>query len=325
MKKMKISIIIPVYNVEKYLRQCVDSILDQDYEEKEIILVDDGSPDNSGKICDEYAEKHGNVVVIHKPNGGPSEARNLGVSRATGDYILFVDSDDFIAKNSLSCIVETVNENPVDLVFLETQKYYSDGTVVPLGDGISRGMVYKKSPNEVLGFLSKCPKYPASPCTKLIRRSLINDNILFEKFFAFEDIDWSVKLFLAAKSFDYCGVEYYNYRQNIVGSVSNAVNLNKIKDMIFILEKWSQIATEKEPVEKSFILSQMAYELPILIYLYGKLSSEERKTVKSRIENLLFLLEYRSERKYKGTKLLCKICGVDLTSKFINVYQKTRG
>ena len=90
MKKMKISFIIPVYNVEKYLRQCIESILEQDYEEKEIILVDDGSPDNSGKICDEYAEKHQNIVVIHKQNGGLSDGLSLFCSADTAISLVTV-------------------------------------------------------------------------------------------------------------------------------------------------------------------------------------------------------------------------------------------
>lgn len=116
MKKMKISI-IPVYNVEKYIEQCVESILGQDYDKREIVLVDDGSTDTSGSICDVYAAKYENVIVIHKENGGLSDARNVGLAKATGDYILFVDADDFIEKNSLSSIVEIVNANSVDAVF----------------------------------------------------------------------------------------------------------------------------------------------------------------------------------------------------------------
>ena len=91
----KISIIIPVYNVEKYLRRCLNSIINQTYKDIEIILVDDGSTDNSGKICDEYKEKDNRIVVIHKENGGLSDARNAGIDIAKGKYIGFIDSDDF--------------------------------------------------------------------------------------------------------------------------------------------------------------------------------------------------------------------------------------
>ena len=99
-----ISVIVPVYNVEPYLRKCVDSILAQSYSNLEVILVDDGSPDGCGAICDEYAAKDARVRVIHKPNGGVSDARNAGLDIMTGDYVAFVDSDDWIDKQHLSSL-----------------------------------------------------------------------------------------------------------------------------------------------------------------------------------------------------------------------------
>ena len=93
-----ISVIIPIYKVEKYLRECIDSIINQSFKNLEIILVDDGSPDNCGKICDEYAKKDNRLKVIHKENGGLSSARNAGLDIATGEYISFVDSDDYVSN-----------------------------------------------------------------------------------------------------------------------------------------------------------------------------------------------------------------------------------
>ena len=96
-----ISIVVPLYNVENYLKECIDSILTQSYHNLEIILVDDGSTDNSGKICDNYAKKDSRIKVIHKENGGASDARNYGIKEAKGKYIQFTDSDDFYDKNSI--------------------------------------------------------------------------------------------------------------------------------------------------------------------------------------------------------------------------------
>ncbi len=110
-----ISIIVPVYKVEKYLRKCVDSILAQTYTNLEIILVDDGSPDNCGRICDEYAVKDSRVIVIHQKNGGLSAARNAGLDIATGDYIGFVDSDDYIATDMYEKLHSALTENKADV------------------------------------------------------------------------------------------------------------------------------------------------------------------------------------------------------------------
>ena len=97
----KISVIVPVYKVEQYLHRCIDSILSQSFTDFELLLIDDGSPDNCGKICDEYTQKDSRVRVFHKPNGGVSSARNLGLDNAKGKWIAFIDSDDFVEKEYL--------------------------------------------------------------------------------------------------------------------------------------------------------------------------------------------------------------------------------
>ena len=111
-----ISIIVPVYKVEKYLKRCIDSILSQTYTDFELILVDDGSPDNCGAICDEYAQKDGRIIVIHKENGGLSSARNAGLDVAIGDYIGFVDSDDMIGSHYYEALLYFMNKDGSDIV-----------------------------------------------------------------------------------------------------------------------------------------------------------------------------------------------------------------
>ena len=112
----KISVIMPVYNVEKYLKKCIESVLSQTYKNFEIILVDDGSPDNCGKICDECAQKDERIKVIHKENGGVSSARNAGLKIATGDYIIFIDSDDYINENMFAHMIKNAKGNNSDIV-----------------------------------------------------------------------------------------------------------------------------------------------------------------------------------------------------------------
>lgn len=113
---MLVSIIIPIYKVEEYLARCIDSILAQTYEDWELILVDDGSPDKSGQICEEYAEKDDRICVLHKANGGPGSARNVGIEASRGDYIVFVDSDDWIGPNHLMDLVKASGNGVYDLV-----------------------------------------------------------------------------------------------------------------------------------------------------------------------------------------------------------------
>lgn len=123
MKKELISVIVPVYNVEKYLQKCVDSIINQTYNEMEIILVDDGSTDSSGKICDQYKNKDERIIVIHKKNGGLSSARNSGLDIMKGKYVYFVDSDDFVHKEMLENMYEVINNNQFDIVCCNGRDY----------------------------------------------------------------------------------------------------------------------------------------------------------------------------------------------------------
>lgn len=125
---MKISFVIPVYKVEQYIEQCVDSVLNQTYKDIEVVLVDDGSPDNCPKMCDEYALEDNRIKVVHKPNGGLSDARNAGLSVATGDYVIFMDSDDFwTSNNHLEQLIEIVKINPdCDFVGFNCSYFYPD-------------------------------------------------------------------------------------------------------------------------------------------------------------------------------------------------------
>ena len=116
MPDSKITIIIPVYKVEKYIHQCIDSVIDQSYKNLEIILVDDGSPDKCPEICDDYAKKDKRIKVIHQENQGLSSARNTGIKASTGDYINFIDSDDWIEREAFQIALDTRNRWDADLV-----------------------------------------------------------------------------------------------------------------------------------------------------------------------------------------------------------------
>ncbi len=118
-----ISVIVPVYKVEPYLRQCIDSILAQKYTDFELILVDDGSPDNCGRICDEYAKQDDRIRVIHQENQGLSAARNAGIDIAKGEYLTFIDSDDFVSQAYLKCMWQIVTERNVDIAICKIKRF----------------------------------------------------------------------------------------------------------------------------------------------------------------------------------------------------------
>lgn len=124
-----ISIIVPIYNVEKYLSKCIDSIINQTYQNIEIILVDDGSPDNCSQICDDYAERDKRIVVVHKKNGGLSDARNYGLDVCKGEYITFIDSDDYVESNYIEVLYRLLKDTNSDISIVGTNSVYEDKAV----------------------------------------------------------------------------------------------------------------------------------------------------------------------------------------------------
>ena len=132
-----ISVIVPIYNVEKYLARCVDSIVNQTYKNLEIILVDDGSPDRCPQMCDDYAEKDSRIKVVHKNNGGLSDARNAGMAVATGEYISFIDSDDYVSDDFFECLLNVMNKENSDIAECSVVKFYEDNRFDEFSDDLS--------------------------------------------------------------------------------------------------------------------------------------------------------------------------------------------
>lgn len=204
-----ISVIVPVYNAEKYLRKCVDSIVDQTYRKLEIILVDDGSQDNSGTICDEYAQSDRRVKVIHKENGGPSSARNEGIKAATGDYVAFVDSDDWLDVTMYEDVVFKAAED-ADAIMYNLKYVNENSESISASPELKEGSIhisndrfmdiYYLAYNSLLGYI----------CNKLWKRSMLKDES-FLNITLREDLCFAMKMLNKIRSIycvDVCG---YNY------------------------------------------------------------------------------------------------------------------
>lgn len=223
-----VSIIIPIYNVEQYLSRCVDSVLQQTLENIEIILVDDGSPDNCPMMCDQYKEKDKRITVIHKKNGGLASARNAGLKIATGEYILFLDSDDWIEPETAEELVSIAEQYQVD--FVRFRPMYAGWPNHPDGElcdfGTEKGMregLYQKSDmiEEIYPRLFATPELTLGVIVAAWRSLyshafLKENNILFDEEIRYsEDTIFSAKVVVAAQSFFYLdGPRYYHYFYN---------------------------------------------------------------------------------------------------------------
>ena len=232
MTKELISIIVPVYNVEKYLKKCVDSIVNQTYKNLEIILVDDGATDNSGKICDELVELDNRIKVYHKKNGGLSDARNYGVERATGDYIGFVDSDDYIDAEMYERLYEAIKKENVDVAECNLKIVYPEKT-----DLFTDQKYYQIcNKQEYLEEYLKIEKIFGSACVRLTKADIAR-KLKFPVGKLYEDTYYAYDLIGIVDKYVIVDNPYYNYlmREN---SITNAKFNPRIFDLIEIVEKF---------------------------------------------------------------------------------------
>ena len=216
-----ISVIVPIYNVEKYVGECVDSIINQSYKNLEIILVDDGSTDNSGKICDCYAEKDCRIKVVHRENGGLSEARNSGLDLAKGEYLTFVDSDDVILGDCIEMLYNLLINKGADVSAGALIPFY-DGEELPTEVSLSPVKVFDNGIEAVKSMLFQQKQINNSPCGKLFKASLFK-NHRYPKGLLYEDLATIPYVCLNAKKIVATTTPIYFYRQrstSILGEFS---------------------------------------------------------------------------------------------------------
>ena len=222
-REILLSVIIPVYNVEEYLVRCVDSILAQTYENLEVILVDDGSPDGSGAICDCFAAKDSRVKVIHKPNGGLSSARNAGMDAASGEYITFVDSDDWIEPDSYEHLLGLMQKYQVQLVCGGNMDV--DGGTGEKTLGVCPKKEEVVTAEEFVGRMFLWQGVDSSVCDKIFHRSLL-EGFRFPEGQVSEDVAITYKIVLGADRAAFSEKPFYNYYHR-TGSISRATEITE--------------------------------------------------------------------------------------------------
>ena len=286
----KVSVIIPVYNVKKYLHQCIDSVLCQEYSDFEIVLVDDGSTDGSGEICDEYAARDTRITVVHQPNGGLSGARNRGLKEATGTYVCFLDSDDYW-------------ENEHFLSSLTGSALGKD--LIPVGDELPEGK------DELFAYLINHGQFTASACTKMVKRELLTANdIFFREGVTSEDIEWSGKVLMRSKSAVYVDVSGYIYRQreNSITSTMTKRNIRDLEENIVRSIHHAEKALRKTDRMYAVFMSYIAYQFATLLLcahnVRGNMYPEIRK-----MKKYAYVLRYSGNKKVKLFNAVRRLVG----------------
>lgn len=319
---MFFSIIVPVYNVEQYLHDSVGSILRQTCQDFELILVDDGSKDSSPEICDTYAHKNANVKVIHKPNGGQSTARNMGVSAAQGQYAVFLDSDDMISDVNFLEDLKRVIKDDTDIVVFRYEKYYNENKTSDCGimlDGLN------ELPKDQLIFeLVKRDAFFCSCWSKCTKMALLKENsIEFDEELSCEDMDWYFSVIEKAKTMLVIDKPYVFYRQR-ENSVTSEFKSKSIADYIYTIGKWNErIESMPEGLEKEALLSALAKLYCNLLISYSR-HMIELKDAKKEIFAFKYLLKHDMNPRTRKIHLVSSLIGVSGMCRLLQIVDKIK-
>lgn len=241
---IKVSVIVPIYNVEKYLTKCIETIMNQTYKNIEIILVDDGSPDSSGNICDEYAKKDNRIKVIHKDNEGVSAARNSGIDIATGDYVCFVDGDDYVMDDYVEYLLKLSRTGNSDVVL--STELFSDYDLKQIKKDRIKVYTAEETTEAIL-----CYKIPIGVYNKLFKRSFLGKDIRFlTELKIGEGFNFNTTAFQKANNVTVGHRKIYFYRKDNPTSVTTK----------FSAEKWKNGLYALEVIKKNFIIKTKRLE-----------------------------------------------------------------
>lgn len=285
MEKIKISVIVPVYNTSKYLNKCLDSIINQSLKEIEIICVNDGSTDNSLDILKEYQRKDSRIIIINKKNGGLTSARNCGINISRGKYCLNIDSDDFIGEDYLTDVYEIAEKKNLDILITDIIYYRSDSEYIESDLNITEDIIL--TGNEYIKLFFK-ENFLGYTWNKLIKTSLYKEYKLQynENIFLFEDIELILRITYFCKRIGKLNKAYYYYRQGENNGVrkvklKNFYDLvecfNSLKKFFSTKEKW--IYDEIKHTKKLFITSEVLSEKYLIV-------GEDSKVIKKYLDEI---------------------------------------
>ena len=291
-----ISIIVPIFRVENYLERCINSILNQSFKNFELILVDDGSPDRCGEICDEYGKKDNRIKVIHKKNGGLSDARNAGLEIASGVYVGFIDSDDFIHKDMYKILYEGLIKTNSDIAQCKF-KYFSNIDEIKENNNIIEKIETYNNIEAINGIMDN-KELNTNVWNKLYKRDLFKE-IVFPKGKIHEDEFVTYKLFYKSKRICSVNKELYYYFNNSNGIMQN-LNIDSKFHWVEAIEERNKFLLDNKEVQlfnKSnnilfFNLLNLRYSIKKSNNLSGK--SEKYKIVNNKIKNALKDIEDKS-------------------------------
>lgn len=325
---MKLSIIIPVYNVEQYLQSCVQSVITQTYQDLQVILVNDGSTDSSGVLCDQLAQQDSRIQVVHKTNGGLSDTRNAGLCVATGEYVAFLDSDDvYLLNDGLEQLMALAQaEQPDVLLFQAVDVYPNHQSARKAYD---EAWIAAHSGMEVFCQLVRTQSFNMSACFQIIRRELLEQHqIYFEKGLLSEDVDWSLRLWKYVQRVRAINLPMYGY-QHREGSISTTYTIRNLRSYKHIFAKFVQLYNERivDAATELYWKTTMGYLAQMYtscLYAYGQIAREDKSEAYAILKRYATLLEHSISIKSERVVLLKRYIGLCLTVEVFALYGKIR-
>lgn len=314
---MLFSIIIPIYKTESHLSRCIDSILSQTYQNFELILVDDGSPDNCPQICDEYARSDSRIHVFHKKNSGAASARNIGIHAAHGDYIMFTDSDDYWNDiTALQSVVKALATYQCDVLCTNLYKTYADGR---------DAKKYFVSSNPLIGAaeILRYERYISSPCSKIIKSKIFSNGQLdFVENISSEDIDWSLRVALLSERMVYIDISFYCYLQH-EDSSSHNMTFAKLNDLKSNILTCIQLLHSQNQSEAKAFLPYVSYQYAILLLNIASVSDKKEQSLfLSGLKELNYFLRFSNSSKVKMMHTANRLLGFRGMMTLLSAYVK---
>lgn len=321
MESELISIVVPIYNVEKYLKKCIDSILVQTYKNIEIILVDDGSPDNCGAICEEYGKKDSRIKIIHKENGGLSDARNVGIEVAIGKYITFIDSDDYVDENYIAYLYQILKKYKTRISIISNYIITSNGKIIDLGLNYKEESIDKI---EALKRMLNEEGYTVSAWSKLYDIELFK-NVKFPKGKLCEDNGTTYKLIEQVENVAFGNKSKYYYLKRDGSIMLSTFNEKKL-DMIYLTDEMCDFLEKKYPeLEKVTKRRKIYARFNILRQMINTNNDViENEIISYIMKNKIEIILNREYSKRDKFALICLLFGKKFFFKMWNLYKKIK-